>query len=135
MTTLPMTLDDRADLLAVREDLRAWMKLCDEILELVGERLQLAGPLKEEVTEKYRTLKEGLEAAHRSSSTHAGEADLTAAQRRFWSRTVHEAHSHLHAKIGTTDGKRLHSSVWEAHDDMTHAMFQINSALGEKGGE
>lgn len=133
-TRRPRASRDRADLESVRDRLAPLVATLDEILGLLdeGRSVNLAGPTKQTIHERYRTVKRALEAAYRRGDTVHGREALTPAESAFWQPNVHQAFTELRAPVTSTNRGVLRACVYDARCTLGHALAELRAVLGEE---
>lgn len=130
-TRRPRPSPDRADLESVRDRLAPLVAALDEILTLLDEgcSLNLVGPTKQTIHERYRTVKRALEAAYRRGDTAHGRDALTPAESAFWQPNVHQAFTELDAPVTSTNRAALRESVSAALGTLRPALHDLEDEI------
>ena len=101
---------------SLAEKIEACMKLFND------QQFPRAGK-EEEIRENYRNIAEVLRAEEKRTSS--SREVFSAAERRWYSRTVQQATNHLRAPVNASPGPKMFSSLYEAKRDLTQTIFTM----------
>jgi hypothetical protein len=117
----PAMSDDEQD---VFRRLKDWAEELDSLMRLYTDRGLMPAERRDEARAMYRNIKEGLRREYQRQNTQRGAAAQTAAERRWYERTVHEAFVRLRAPI-TASPEKWFDGVYSAYDDFIHTLYQM----------
>ncbi len=108
----------------VIDQLRAYEKLFDELLELVRDH-PLRGAKKTEAQQKMRALKEKLKAEYKAGDTVKGQQGMNKWEKSCLHPTIHRAYAGIMVRWNTNPNGDWFDQLYSGHCDITHMLYDL----------